>query len=130
MNQRKISINIGIGTTSLLAVFVILCIVAFAILTFSTAENDKALAEKTANATTEYYVAQSVAEENLAQAVNYIALGDATKVKNLGIIRESVNNGILLKWSTPVNPKKNLLYEVLVKPNGKIVRNTHTVMEL
>ena len=53
-NKRKFGF-VNIGTASLLVVFLTLCLVAFAMLSLSTAKNDYEFSKKLAERTTVYY---------------------------------------------------------------------------
>lgn len=64
MNQKN-STKFGfvnIGTASLLVVFLTLCLVAFAMLSLSTAKNDYEFSKKLADRTTAYYEELSASE--------------------------------------------------------------------
>lgn len=60
--------RMAVGITSLLVIFVILCITVFAVLSVSTASSEKKLAEKHAQAVAEYYAADALC----SQAANQI----------------------------------------------------------
>ena len=66
LNNRKSVISIGI--VSLLCVFAVLVVTAFSIMIYSQAADDAMLTDKAIKFTSNYYVAESVAEENLQQA--------------------------------------------------------------
>jgi len=55
----------NIGASSLLVIFLILCLVTFAILTLTSAKSDADFAEKLAHHKTNYYVACNTAESTL-----------------------------------------------------------------
>ena len=57
----------NIGLSSLLIIFLIVCLTTFALLGLSTAKSDYTLSEKLASHRTDYYTASSKAEEILAQ---------------------------------------------------------------
>lgn len=60
MNKEKRKIGfVNIGTASLLVVFLTLCLVAFAMLSLSTAKSDYAFSQKQAERTTAYYEGES-----------------------------------------------------------------------
>lgn len=68
MNKEKKTDGFpNIGLSSLLIVFLILCLTTFALLALSTAKSDYTLSEKLAGHRTDYYTASSKAEEILAQ---------------------------------------------------------------
>lgn len=56
-----------VGGSSLLIIFVVLCLVVFALLGFSTVQADKRLQDVSIEAVEEYYAADSLAEQILAR---------------------------------------------------------------
>ena len=64
-NQRSAPFT-NIGSSSLLVVFLVLCLVTFAVLSLSSARSDDAFSEKLANRKTAYYTAVNRAEDVLA----------------------------------------------------------------
>lgn len=67
--------GIGLGITSVLTVFVALCVTIFAALSFFSARADRDLSDKAAETTTEYYAADSKAEEAVADLAASLASG-------------------------------------------------------
>lgn len=57
MKQNRTSFSMGIGTTSLLTIFVLLCLVVFAVLSLVSANADWKLADRLAQRTAAYYAA-------------------------------------------------------------------------
>nr|WP_122012959.1 hypothetical protein [Maliibacterium massiliense] len=60
------SMGIGVGSVSILAIFVVLCLTAFAALSLVSARADVKLARKSADAGAAYYAAEAQAETRLA----------------------------------------------------------------
>ena len=54
--------GIGIGSTSLVLIFTVLCLALFAFISYTAAENDMALAQAEAALTMEYYEADALSE--------------------------------------------------------------------
>lgn len=69
MSKRKYP-TINIGSSSMLVVFIILCLVTFSVLSVASANNDRKYSEKIADRTTAYYKASNKAEELLSQIDN------------------------------------------------------------
>ena len=65
MKQQKASF-INIGFSSIVMVFIMICLVTFATLSVLTAHSDYRLSQKVADKTTAYYVADAVAREAMA----------------------------------------------------------------
>lgn len=57
----------GVGISSLLVIFAVLCLTVFALLSVSTVLSSSRLADRSCTAITEYYAADCAAEEILAQ---------------------------------------------------------------
>lgn len=65
--QNNLSFTSGIGSSSILVIFVILCMVSFATLSIVSANADHKLSTKVLDRTTDYYMACNQAEQSLAQ---------------------------------------------------------------
>ena len=60
--------KVNIGLTSLILIFIILCLATFSLLSLSSARGDQSLAARSAQAVTEYYRADAEGEKWLKQA--------------------------------------------------------------
>lgn len=60
--------KVNIGLTSLILIFIILCLATFSLLSLSSARGDQSLANRSAQAVTEYYRADTEGEKWLKQA--------------------------------------------------------------
>ncbi len=129
MKKSGLSPKFAIGATSLLAVFVILSLLAFAMLTYTTAQNDERLALKTAAATTAYYQLRSAAEATLAQALTCLAAEDWPGLNQLGVTHTPQAEGTELVWEQQGDNGKVLSYRVVVRDSGELLRNTYIVTE-
>ena len=65
--KQKEGFRLGTGTSSILMIFVVLCLTVFGVLSFSTASADQRLTDKALDGVTAYYAADALAEEALAQ---------------------------------------------------------------
>lgn len=65
--KSRTTTSLGIGTTSILMVFVILILVTFSILSLSGAKTDQKLGNMTLKRTQDYYQAENQAEKKLAK---------------------------------------------------------------
>lgn len=95
MKSKKFSYPpLQIGTSFMLLIFVILCMVTFAVLSLSSSMKDYEYSMKNAERTTEYYEACNQAEEKLAQ------------------IDEDLKNNVvsdeIIKFAVPVNESESL----------------------
>lgn len=66
MSKKRNEFSLNIGTSSLLYIFVILCLVSFAILSLSSSIGDKKLSNRVLENTNAYYDACDKAEELIA----------------------------------------------------------------
>lgn len=73
MADYEVKQRAGIGSTSLILIFIVLCLVTFSILSLGNARREEFLSEKNAAAVREYYRADSLAEEFVNQVAR--ALG-------------------------------------------------------
>lgn len=80
----------NIGASSLLVIFLILCLVTFAILTLTSAKSDADFAEKLAYHKTNYYAACNTAESTLDKIDAILA--DAWQLSDTDTGKNSINN--------------------------------------
>lgn len=80
----------NIGASSLLVIFLILCLVTFAILTLTSAKSDADFAEKLAHHKTNYYAACNTAENTLDEIDAVLA--DAWQLSATDTSKNSTNN--------------------------------------
>lgn len=90
-----------IGTSSLLVVFLVLCLATFAVLSLSGARNEAALAERCAERKSAYYQAVSQAERVLDTIDQSLAASEAEETDAAGALL-SLNDGALS--GTPLSP--------------------------
>ena len=89
-----------IGGSALLVIFAVLCLTVFALLGFSTVQADKRLADVSVKAVSDYYAADSQAEEILARL-------------RLGEIPEGVaKNADIYAYQCTISPTQLLQVEV------------------
>ena len=101
MKTRKFSYPpIHVGVSLLLVVFLVLCMVIFSVLSLSGALKDYKYSEKNAIRTTEYYEANNLAEEKLAE------IGRSMSADAAGTI----------EFTVPINESKLLLVILEVHP--------------
>jgi len=112
--------GIGVGSASIVLVFVVLCLTVFALISLAAASNDKVMADKAADIVKGYYEADALAERVLAE----ILLGSADDTV-LGV-EVSAEYDTYVKYVTfacPISDKK----ELFVK--AAIYRETCDVLE-
>lgn len=79
--REKISIP-AVGGSSLLVIFAVLCMTVFALLSLSTAQAEKRVADAAAQAVTEYYAADLQAQEIFARLKAGQSVGGVQKEEN------------------------------------------------
>lgn len=99
MKKRKMSFT-SVGGSSILTIFAVLCFIIFALLSLSTAKADHILTQKSVDAVSDYYQADTQAEEILAQ----IRQGQMPE----GVRRE----GNRYSYSCPMDENQQLTVEV------------------
>lgn len=67
MNKKKI-VNpvVGVGISSILLIFLIVCLAVFSVLTLTSATSDYKMSKKIADHTTQYYKAYQLAQDEIA----------------------------------------------------------------
>lgn len=107
MKQRPAGTSVG--GTSIVAVFVVLCLFVFAALSLISANSDLKLAEKTAKAVSEYYAADFMAE----QAADTLAKANSLEeIKSAGF-ETKIEDGQVYAYQTfTVNEYQNLYIEL------------------
>jgi hypothetical protein len=111
------------GVTSIIAILVILVLIVFAALSITTAKADLNLSQRTANAATAFYKADSEAEDRFAEVTEAVKNGDAWRNELPGdYTTESVDDGITVSYEVPVDDHKALYVRLLVTEDGAVAR--------
>lgn len=87
-----ISFSNGIGSSSLLVIFIILCLVSFATLSIVSANADYKLSNKVLDRTTAYYEASNQAEQQLAELHQTLAAAYAGSTTEAEYFQQSGRN--------------------------------------
>ncbi len=119
-NQRQAPF-VNVGSSFLLVVFLLLCLVTLATLSFTSAQSDRNFSQRLADRKTEYYAAASQAEEILGQidgVLAHIASSDkpAENLKKLDFDSiDSIDAAIVydpqeatISYQVPINEKQAL----------------------
>lgn len=124
---NKHTFPVTVGTSLILVAFVILCLVAFAVLSFSGADADYRLTKKAVSHALDNYAAENDAETQLSELDNLLSeiwtanpdsdrflrtLAEKTSLNNFTVSSEA--DRLLLTLLVPVNDKENLRVECLV----------------
>ena len=116
MENKKTNVSLGMGGTLIITVFVVLCLMIFAALSFSTAYSDLKLSKKAQEMTRDYYSIHGRAEEILYQISDVLYESDAKEKEEIIISKLSAIDFVSFI------DEENLVaeYEVLGQKNQKI----------
>ncbi|HCT91000.1 MAG TPA: hypothetical protein DF613_06440 [Lachnospiraceae bacterium] len=116
--DKQQSSFVNIGSSSLLVIFLILCLATFAILSLSSAQNDYSFSQRLAEHRSVYYEAASKAEEILAEVDRTLAQTAADSENSAAYIQAVTTalngaevNGIALSCQTE-NEETTISYQV------------------
>jgi len=112
MNKKK-SYGVNVGTSSILVIIVILCLVCFAGLSIVSATADYKLSSKLAERTTSYYNASNLANEKLGElhhAFLTLYRESASQEEYMQKIKESYGDSLTASYS--VNDLQSLIVSI------------------
>lgn len=154
--HKKGEIGVGIGSTSIIMVFVVLCLTTFGVLALVTVDGDYKLTKKTAESVTHFYEADSQAEEILAQidSVLVAAHAEVQKLGDLQVIdktekeslyqeyitkelqqipnltlESSSQNQIEVSYPIPIDERQNLAVRLQINPYEMSQESRYTILE-
>lgn len=132
-NDKQQSTFVNIGSSSLLIVFLVLCLASFAILSLSSAKSDYSFSKKFADHKTEYYSASSKAslvldkiDSLLASSAEDIGSFDdfyknkvtaslhGTKIDDISLTCQSRNNHLIVSYQIPVRKRQVLDVKLII----------------
>lgn len=111
-NKRK-SYGVNIGSSSILLIFVILCLVSFAVLSIVSAQTDYKLSCKLAERTTKYYEANNEVEaylRDLQASLDKIYKDSATAEEYFAVAGHDTTFSIQLSEQQMLNVHLTILY--------------------
>lgn len=135
MSKRKYP-TINIGSSSMLVVFIILCLVTFSVLSVASANNDRKYSEKIADRTTAYYEASNKAEELLSQIDDKLKqvyeqynAGYLSQVPDVLTSIDGIDTSDFpsVSFSVPINDTQTLSVSLLVQTPEKEGDTFYTV---
>ncbi len=118
--KKSIEVGVPIGTSLMLMVFVLTCLITFAALSFISSNNDNEMSISTAESNDEYYLAESKAQENLKEidgvlSEEYSSKGSGYLDSAISILSENKEykidtvNGIdYLSFEIPIDHEESL----------------------
>ena len=119
--------GIQIGTSYLLVIFVILCLVTFATLSLSSAKRDQSYSQQLAGRETAYCEANARAAQIMAQIDDAFAKEDPVfAIRQIeGVTAEEDGANLDISYMVPVTDSQNLEVEILADP----VKGTQKVVK-
>ena len=120
--NKQQSTFINIGSSSLLMVFLVLCLTTFAILSLSSAQSDYSFSKKFAEHKTEYYEASSRAEMILGEIDQLLAENsdqvtarlDGKEIDNIPLSCTGADGETAISYQVPSGEKQALNVTLLV----------------
>lgn len=120
--NKQQSTFINIGSSSLLMVFLVLCLTTFAILSLSSAQSDYSFSKKFAEHKTEYYEASSRAEMILGEIDQLLAENsdqvtarlDGKEIDNIPLSCTGADGETVISYQVPSGEKQALNVVLLV----------------
>lgn len=103
------SLKIGIGTPTILMIFVVLCMVILSVLSFQAADHNASLVEKEKTYVTNYYEAKAKAEQ-VASSLDKMSLNEINKQYQVNV----QENQSQYQYQCQIDEKKEL-YVVVEK---------------
>ena len=114
--------GVGVGTISLIMIFSVLCLTVFAMLTLSTSNAEKILADKTSSFVKGYYEADSRATKIRAQILESYAEGSyPDSVEGVSIAYEHDDEVTIASYACLVNDVQQLLVELKLENDKAVV---------
>lgn len=132
--NKQQSSFVNIGSSSLLIIFLIMCLATFAILSISSAKSDYSFSERLADRKTQYYDASASASqildsideklENLAKTDlcdgktaymdQVISAFHESKINDVTLLCRSINNETIISYQIPIGNKQVLDVQIRV----------------
>ncbi len=106
MSRQK---GLGVGSISLILIFSVLCMSVFALLSLTTAANDKRLALRFAGSAESFYAADTAAEELLWKISGQLKLGNAPEnIGNTDILYEQRSRSTVFAYLCPIDENRSI----------------------
>jgi hypothetical protein len=121
--SKKGTFGTTMGVTSIIAILVVLVLIVFAALSITTSKADLNLSERTAEMTSEYYAADSAAEDMVAEVAE-AARGGAGWQERLGdeySVTEE-DGRTVVRYDVPIDENKALSVRLGVAASGDVSR--------
>ena len=104
----------GAGSASILLVFTVLCLMIFAFITYEAAWSDKVMTDTWAQAVTEYYAADALAEDILAEILAADEIPKMVLDVEISVELDDEKDTEIASFSFPMSSKKMLNVRVAI----------------
>lgn len=111
MNRQKPRFGVNVGSASILLIFVILCLVSFAVLSIVSSNADNKLTQRVLDRTTAYYEACNSAQESLAGLDNVLKAQYASSTDSDEYF---ATVGHTKSYAIPITDAQTLLVQVTI----------------
>lgn len=111
MSGRRKTGGVFIGVSSLLVIFIVLCLTTFAALSLASANADLKMARRAAQAVSDYYAADSRAVELLVQADAAVE-ADPVRPQAAGVTFQRRGRALVASYAVPISDAQELRVEV------------------
>ncbi len=131
LNKREKTLktaNLGVGYTSIMIIFALVCLVIFAVLSLKAASSDEALNERSGEYLKEYYIADNIAKQKLceldelsykARETEFFTEAFQELAEDKSVEIRIVRDGCSADYSVPINERQELSVSVTFKASGE-----------
>lgn len=130
MKRHGTNSGISIGSSSLILIFVVLCMTVFSVLTLISANAEKKLSDKSAQAVSDYYNADLAATMKINEIAEALSSSDSAAAQQL-IIPDAeftaAEDGIIVSFDTEIDSRRTLHTEALLTENSLKITEWKTV---
>jgi hypothetical protein len=122
--NKKVTSGTTMGVTSIIAILVILVLIVFAALSVTTSKADKNLANKTEASVTDYYEADTRAEELTARIATTVSENPewSAVLKNQKYSLSEKSDGIHVSFAIDIDEFRRLDVDLLVTSDKEIIK--------
>ncbi len=125
--------NLGVGYTSIMIIFALVCLVIFAVLSLKAAASDESLNKRSGEYLKEYYAADNSAKQKLCELDELAFRARSSEffedtfrelAENNDYTTRIVRDGCAVDYSVPINERQELMVSVIFETTGeyKIIR--------
>ncbi|MEG1895592.1 MAG: hypothetical protein RR162_05070 [Oscillospiraceae bacterium] len=138
-DSQRAKTSVGVGASSVLVIFVVLCLVTFSVLSLVSATADKKLSDKNITHMEEYYSAQAAAYKTLEELDKTLSQayinGSATYVDDVktqlsgkeNLLVEQQDGKLTVTYTTRISDTQALLSEIGVKAPTEATDGFYTI---